>query len=183
MRRKGISLRKTIQVENMELTPKLIDVFEFAKKMELDGKEMYLAEIGNTVNPGIKNILHMLVKAEENHYEIFSAMQAKKKKEVIHTDFGKIKNIFEQMAEKGETLFGIESHRDFYMKALKIEEETEEFYRTNAERCDDEEVKQVLKEIADEEHRHAVLLNAFVEMTQNPVQWVENAEFNHLDDY
>ncbi|MDA3850867.1 MAG: hypothetical protein PF447_06310 [Spirochaetaceae bacterium] len=36
---------------------------------------------------------------------------------------------------------------------------------------------------ADEEHRHYHLIDNIEELLLRPKQWVEDAEFNHLEDY
>ena len=167
----------------MEVKDHLTEVFEFAKKMELDGKAKYEEELAKTEDPGLKSILKMLIDAEVNHYEVFDAMQQKHSKEVIHTSLKDVKNIFQEIKEKGEKIITSEEHADFYLKAKEIEEKAEETYRKEAQACEDEEVKKILIEIADEEHRHVILMQSLHEMVLNPNQWVENAEFNEINDF
>jgi len=41
----------------------------------------------------------------------------------------------------------------------------------------------LIHRIAKEEKRHAVVLENIIEMILRPEQWVENAEFNHMEEY
>ncbi|MGM5484162.1 MAG: ferritin family protein [Nanobdellota archaeon] len=167
----------------MEINEHLQRVFEHAKQMELDGKQLYLNEIERTEDPGIRKILQMLADAEQNHYEIFDSLQKQHKVDIKPTSMVEIKNIFTDMKEKGEKLATSPDHAEFYEKVKDIEEKTEDEYRKEAKDTENLEVKEVLLKIADEEHRHYKLMESFIRMCRNADQWVENAEFNHLDEY
>jgi hypothetical protein len=43
--------------------------------------------------------------------------------------------------------------------------------------------KELLNRIADEENRHYFLLDHMIEFIGRPQTWIEDAEFNHLQDY
>jgi len=167
----------------MEINDHLNDVFEYAKKMEMDGKKMYEEELAKTENEGIKNILRMLVDAEDNHFEIFDNMQKKQKTPVKHMSLKEVKNIFQEMKDSGEEVVCSHDHLEFYQKLKNVEEETEKFYRDEADKAEDADVKEVLNEIADEEHRHVILMDNLAEFAKKPQQWVEHAEFNHMEEY
>ena len=50
-----------------------MDVFEFAMKMELDGKEWYEKAAAQTTDGALKNILLEMAADEQKHYEVFKA--------------------------------------------------------------------------------------------------------------
>lgn len=165
----------------MKLTSHLKDVFEFAKKMEIDGRKLYETELKKTDDPGLKSILRMLIEAEKNHYEIFDAMQNQKSEPVIKTSLAKVKNVFQKMSKQPGLI--VKDHSEFYKKIQKIEEDTEAFYRKEAAATTEPEAKQALLQIADEEHRHVILVATLTEFVSHPQTWIENAEFNKLKDY
>lgn len=167
----------------MELNEHLQKVFEHAKQMELDGKALYLEEMEKTEDPGLKRILKMLADAEENHYEIFDALQRKNLVDVKPTSLVEIKNIFTEIKDSGKSIVTTTDHAEFYKKVQKIEEQAEAEYRKEAELAEDEKLKEIFTHIANEEHRHATLMEGFYQMCLNPTQWVEDAEFNHFGDY
>jgi len=159
-------------------------VFEYAKKMELDGKAMYEAEIPKTGNKGVKTILRMLADAEQNHYDIFDAMEKKMPPETLKpVPFAEVKNIFQAMQEKGDYLDIKASQAEFYEKALGIEEKSEEYYRNEAKKTSDKTMKEQLLSIADEEHRHVKLMSAMYHMVNRPKEWLANAEWTHIEEY
>ena len=162
----------------------LKDVIEFAKEAELYGKSLYEEELVKTESPGIRKILKMLIAAEENHYEYFDALEnGEPNIEIQSTPLKGVKNIFQEMKESGEKIVTSPDHLAFYEKVLGIEQKAESFYRESAENINEAEIKTVLLKIADEEHRHAIMAQGFIDMLRNPSQWVEDAEFNNMDDF
>jgi rubrerythrin len=158
-----------------------MDIFETAKKMELDGVEMYEQEFSKTKDESLKTILNMLISQEKKHYDLFDSMQKKSSVEFAKDEFKNIKNVFQQMKENKESL--PKEQIEFYKKALEIENKSEQMYKEIAEDYDDSEVVEVINNIADEEHKHAVLIQNIIDMLKNADSWVENAEFNHLVEY
>ena len=78
-----------------------MNIFEFAMKMEMDGKQFYEESAAKTDSPELKRILLELASDEEKHYTIFRALRdgvpveyedAKKTK--ILTE---VKNVFEAL--------------------------------------------------------------------------------------
>lgn len=159
------------------------DIFEFAKKMEMDGKANYLEHKEKISNPAIKRILQMLADEEQNHYDIFDAMQKGADVELEPIDLKEVKNVFQEMKDKGEGFDVSGDEVDFYEKAKEVEKNSEELYRKKAEELEDEHMKAKVNEIADEEHRHMLLMQDLIDFIRQPQQWVENAEFNHMDEY
>ncbi len=159
------------------------DIFEFAKQMELDGKRMYLEHMRKVDNPGIKRILKMLADEEQNHYEIFDAMQKGKDVLLKPIDIDKVKNVFQQMSDSGEEIDVSGDEVAFYEKSKEIEKKSEELYRKKAIEISDHDMKQKVNDIADEEHRHMLIMQDMIGFMLNPKQWVEDAEFNHMDEY
>ena len=160
------------------------EIIEFAKKAELDGKALYEGELAKTEDPGIRKILKMLIEAEENHYDYFDSLDdGDNGVEIQSISLKGVKNVFQEMKDKGEKIITSPDHLSFYENILGIEEKAEKFYRDASENLLEQNVKNALLKIADEEHRHAVMAKSFIDMIRNPSQWVENAEFNNMDDY
>ena len=72
---------------------------------------------------------------------------------------------------------------DLLREAQTIEQRSWAFYEEQAERATDPAHKTLFLRIADEEKRHYFLLDSIVEFMDRPRTWIENAEFNHLEDY
>lgn len=48
---------------------------------------------------------------------------------------------------------------------------------------DDDNQKNILNKIADEEHKHWVTLESVLQFLKRPEQWLEDAEWNNLEAY
>ncbi len=161
-----------------------MNVFELAKKVELEGEKIYKEGLERTSNPGLKRILKMLLDAEINHYRIFDAMEHEKKPEsVSHFSFDSIKHIFENIRSSPEGLDFNEEEIEVYKKALKFETNTERFYREQAEKTADKKLKEEFILVAEEEKKHKHIVQNLLDFVNRPNEWLENAEFNHLDQY
>lgn len=161
-----------------------MNIFDFAMRMEKDG-ESYYRELSEKCNDeGLRTILHMLADDEMKHYKILEDMKNMEDTEIEETQILKdVKNIFVRIKEEGADVNTDISHIDLYKKAQEIEKKSEDFYRQQSENPDNEIHKQIFKKIADEEKRHNYLLQNIIEFVSRPQQWIENAEFNHLEEY
>ncbi|MBD3413804.1 MAG: rubrerythrin [Candidatus Aminicenantes bacterium] len=159
-----------------------MNIFEYAMKLEKDG-EKYYRELSEKVNsPGIKNILNMLADDEVKHYKTFKSMAKKTNPSMKETDVLKqSKNIFTKM--KGTKVDPDIGQKDLYKKAQEIEEKSKEFYEQKASEVHDPVQKEMLLKIAEEEKRHYFLLENIINFVSRPETWLEDAEFNHLEEY
>jgi len=161
-----------------------MNMFDLAIKMELEGKEYYHKLAEQSSNEGIRNILNWMADEETKHANIFRDMQQNVdsflQKTTIVDD---AKKIFEGMAKSAEISKENSSQIDLYKHAQQLEKQSEEFYLQKAKEVDSEIQKNLFLEIADEERRHYLLLESLVEFVGRPEEWLENAEFNHLDEY
>jgi rubrerythrin len=70
-----------------------------------------------------------------------------------------------------------------YEKARQVELDSEKFYREKADEVDRPYAKELLHRIADEEKKHAHLLENIIEFIAKPDTYLENAEFGKLDEF
>lgn len=164
-----------------------MNIFEYAMKMEQDGKAYYEEQAAKVDLAEFKRILLELAADEEKHYNIFKAMrdgqtpvfdEAKKT-----TILSSVKNVFEQLkAQKQEFAFAADAKR-IWEKAREIEKESEEFYREKADEVPSEDQKHILTRIADEEHRHWTTIENVIHFLDRPNHWLEDAEWSNLEDY
>ena len=157
-----------------------MNIFEFAMKMELDGKQYYEESAAKIDSPELKRILLELADDEEKHYTIFRALrdgvpvqyeEAKKTK-----IFSEIKNVFENLKSQGKDFTFPDDAKEIWLKAQKVEKDSEDFYREKAGEVTDEQQKTILNSIADEEHKHWVTMENVVRFLDRPNNWLEGAE-------
>lgn len=154
-------------------------------KMEKDGENYYRELANQTEDIGLQNILKMLADEEVRHYNIIEQMmKSKASAELAETGIlKKVKNIFIKI--KGKNLvFNFDLPQiNFYRKAREIEEKSYKFYIEMSDKVEIESQRKVFLKLAGEEKKHMFLLENLVEFVSRPETWIENAEFNHLDEY
>ena len=135
-----------------------MNIFEYAMKMENDGRDFYLEHAEKVASPHLKKILLELADDEQKHYNIFKAMRdgnsIEYKEAEKTTILVTVKNVFEELRSDGSELGFAEEAKKIWQDAREVEKLAEAFYREKAEELDDEKQKHILVRIADEEHRH-----------------------------
>ncbi len=160
-----------------------MDIYKYAMQMELDGRHFYLDLAKKTNNTGIKSILTIMAESETKHYNVILSMQKNDKTQYsADTEvLTKIKNIFGKMKEENGIDVDV-SQVEFYKKALEVEANSEKFYLERADEEKDPHRKKIFLTLASEEKSHCVLLENIVNFVSQPDNWVENAEWYHIDD-
>ena len=161
-----------------------MDIYEYAMQLERDSEKYYRELIEKTENKGLRTILTMLANADVEHYNTFQKM---KKNESIHMTEMEIllnvKTVFARMKEEND-IAGVDmSEIELYKKAQEIEKATETFYLEKAAIVTDESQKHIFYKVADEEKKHYLTLENIIEFVSRPAQWLENAEWYHLEEY
>jgi rubrerythrin len=164
-----------------------MNIFEYAMKMEEDGRAFYLDNAKKVQNPAFKRILTQLAEDELKHYNIFKAMRDGQKaeyKEAQKTQIlSTVKNVFEELRSENKQLQFAADAKQIWEEAQEVEKRSEEFYREKADELEDQNQAYILSRIADEEHRHWVTMQNVIQFLDRPKSWLENAEWSHLDDY
>lgn len=161
-----------------------MNIYDYAMQLEKDGERYYRELAGTIVNAGLRNIMTMLADAEVKHYELFARMKRDEAVEVPDSPLiNDVKNIFVRMREEGEVITADGSEIDLYARAQGIEEQTRDFYREKAGALADGTQQRAFLKIADEEQRHYLILDNIIEFVARPFNWLENAEWYHLEEY
>jgi rubrerythrin len=160
-----------------------MDIFEYAMQMEKDGETYYRDLVAKTSNKGLKAVLTMMADDEVKHYNTINQMKAGVAAMPDTKVLEGAKNIFASMKESGEKFEESTDQIDFYKKAQELEEKSRQFYSEKAAEAGNDENKQLLMRIADEEQKHYNLLGSIIEFVSRPTQWLEDAEWYHLDEY
>ena len=160
-----------------------MNIFEFAKKMELDGIGFYQEEAARTILPGFKAILQLLIDEEQKHYSYLDILgRGGDPKAMPPFPAARVKNVFQQLRENKEGFDFTSEQTKAYEKVLEIEKRSEKFYRDQAAQTTDETLKQQILSIAEEEKKHVMLFIDLVEYISRPAQWVEHADFSQPRD-
>jgi len=162
-----------------------MNIYQYALKLEKESEAYYKELMTKTDDAGLRFILKMLADEEAKHFGIVEQMM----KTDNYSKFAETniltnaKNIF--MKIKGKKLvFNFDlAQADFYRKAQEFEEKSYNYYLEMSDKMEDETKKNLLLKLAEEENKHMFLLENLVEFVSRPESWIENAEFNHLDEY
>ncbi|OGQ97707.1 MAG: rubrerythrin [Deltaproteobacteria bacterium RIFOXYD12_FULL_57_12] len=164
-----------------------MNIFEYAMRMEKDGENYYRELADKCQVEGIKTILTMLADEEVKHYNIIAQLQkhAGKSPPATTTVLGNVKNVFIRMKEEKTEIRFDSSDLEAYRKAMAIEELSRKFYLDKAAEVGEEEAKQIFLRLAGEEEKHFRIMENIAEFVARPEpgNWLENAEWHHLDEY
>ncbi len=162
-----------------------MNIFDYALKTEQDGEAHYRELAEKSENVGIKKIFNLLADEEAKHYQTFLRM--KNNQPVPAGDeniFSQVKNVFQQMqAEESYQDVEGDDQVEVYRKIRETERKSQEFYLQQAEELSDPTHKELCLQIADEEARHALIMDNLIDFISRPTVWMENAEWRHMDDY
>lgn len=162
-----------------------MNVFDFAMKMEEDGKTYYEKLAQETSNPGLKTIFSRLAEDEQKHYDIFRELKSSGKVPDMQdtTVLEDSKNVFEQLPKSAEALKGVSSDLEGYRHAMQLEVDSFRLYEETAEKESDQTVKDLLLKVAAEERKHFNILDNIYQFVNAPNQYLVWGEFSNLEQF
>lgn len=160
-----------------------MNVYNFAIKMERDGKSFYEKLASKSTLPGLKTIFTRLAEDEQKHCDIFLALQAGTK-DVAMADSAALdfsKNVFASLPKgSGDA---VKDDLDSYRYAMEIEAESYRLYESTAKVEEEEGTKRLLLKIAAEEHKHFQILENIYSFANAPNQYLAWGEFSNLEEF
>jgi rubrerythrin len=165
-----------------------MDIYDFAMQMEKDGENYYRELMSLTKAIGLKKIFALLADEEVRHYALIEQLRRTSEPPQIQQTriLDNAKNIFIEMrdSQQGPSIDKAESVEAF-KKACDIEDMSRRFYLEKAEESTDEHVRLLFNRLAIEEEKHFRIMENIVEFVARPEpgQWLENAEWHHLEEY
>ncbi|MBN2797282.1 MAG: ferritin family protein [Clostridia bacterium] len=159
-----------------------MDIYEFAMKMELDGKKHYTELMEIADNNGVKVLFNILAQEEQAHYDILKSLQNKIELGYESKVLDMAKNVFEMMFEGSDQVKTMLSG-DALVHALKLENESIAFYKEKMIASTDELEKKTFKKLMVEEKKHYFLIeNLYDHISGGLIRGIESAEFQQMDD-
>ena len=162
-----------------------MEIYKFALNFEKKNREYYEKCAQTSKSVQIKKIFNYLANEEKRHEEIVKKLAEGEVSNYKSDILPKSKEVFQLIADKISKNENIHEDNQIavYRKAVKMEQESQEYYKKKANEADDEDVKQLLLTLSKEEKRHEIILDHILEHIERPQEWVENAEFNKLEEY
>ena len=157
-------------------------IWDQAKQMELEGKVFYEKAAEESPISQTKAVFELLAEEEQTHYSLFDSFSKAEAVELKDSVIGRsIKEAFQELAP--DAVGDVSSAGEAYEKALELEKNAVAFYTDGLGSCANDAEKKALEQIITEEKKHVQICESLIEFVSRPGEWLENAEFNHLDDY
>lgn len=162
-----------------------MNVFDFAMKMEEDGKAYYEKLAKQAVLPGLKAIFTRIAEDEQKHYVIFQELKKSGNASAMQdtTILEQAKNIFAELPREEATLKRLEGDLMAYRHAMKIEADSFRFYENAANEENNPQTKELLLKIAAEEHKHFNVLENIYNFINAPNQYLAWGEFSNHGEF
>lgn len=159
-------------------------VFEFAIKMELDGKDYYEKLAREARHEGLRNIFLQLAADEQKHYGIFLALRDRVPPGAMKssTALEQARSVFEDLIAEKQNL-GPGGDLGGYRHAMKLEADSFRLYEEAAGKEEDKDARELLLQIAGEEHKHFNILQNIYDFANAPAQYLAWGEFSNLEEF
>jgi rubrerythrin len=161
-----------------------MNVFEFAMKMELDGKAYYEKLADETNETGLKAIFTMLAADEQKHYDTIKAIKSDAPRSMADTKvLDEAKNLFNDLLKDKNIAGSLKKSLDGYKHARKIESDSVRFYEDMAKKETNQEIRQLFLKIAGEEMKHYNVMDNLYELVLAPQNFLAWGEFSNLKEF
>jgi len=162
-----------------------MNVFDFAMKMEMDGKAYYEKLARQTSLVGLQTIFTRLAVDEQKHYEIFQALRTSDKAPAMQesTTLADARNIFAELLKGAAITTGCKDDLAAYQQAMKLEVDSFRLYEDAAAKETRDDVRTLLLKIAGEEHKHFNILENIFQFVNAPNQYLAWGEFSNLEEF
>lgn len=157
-----------------------MNVFDFAMKIELQGKAYYetLAESAGIAE--LKGIFTGLAADEQKHYDLFKGLKEGKNWGMADsTMLQRARSVFTDLIDRPEALQEMQDALGAYQLALKVEAESVRLYEDMAKKEEDPVLVRLYLTLANEEKSHYNILDNLCELAKRPkerVPWRESKE-------
>jgi len=152
----------------------LRDVFQLARKMEMDGVKFYHDAAKKAANPQAKRLFESFALDEERHLRIVADLAKGKGVDVesMPMPAESIKTVFtEADAEAAAAQQATADETKAIRMAMEMERESYRLYDDAARRGDSEDIKVIFKRLAQEENQHYAMLENTQEYLTDNKKW------------
>jgi len=164
-----------------------MNIYDFAINFEIESRKLYKKYAEESGNENLRGVFLGLAEDEKRHENILRQLKEEKKidevdSDIISTAKEAFQLISKDLSDTKDNIFP-QQQVDVYKKAKEIEVDSYKFYNDKAAETEIPEVEKVFKRLAEEEKKHERIIDNVIEMVNRPNTWLEDAEWNHLEDY
>ena len=158
-----------------------MNIFEFAMKMELDGKAYYEKLAAETPVTGLKAIFTNLAADEQKHHDTIKELQAGSVGAMADTKvLADTKNLFQILVKDKDTASSLKKSLDGYQFARKVEADSVRFYEDMAKKETNPANVKLIQKIIKEEQDHYNILDNLYDFTLAPQNYLAWGEFSNI---
>jgi rubrerythrin len=158
-----------------------MNLFDFAMKMEMDGKAYYEKLATDTPVAGLRTIFTMLAADEQKHYDTIQAIKTGVAGAMADTVvLDEAKNLFHNLLEDKTIVGSLRKDLDGYLHAMKIEAASVRLYEDMAKKEQNPETAQLFLRIANEEKKHYNIMENLYDFVLAPKNFLAWGEFSNL---
>ena len=158
-----------------------MNIFDFAMKMELDGKAYYEKLAAETAVVGLKSIFVNLAADEQKHYDTIKAIKSGTAGAMTDsTILEEAKNLFADLMGDKNIVGSLKRSLDGYEHARKIEADSVRFYEDAAGKESNPATAKLLLRFASEEKKHYNIMDNLYDFTLAPQNFLAWGEFSNL---
>ncbi len=150
-----------------------LDILDVAIQLERNGEKIFRDAARATENTELAELLEWMADQEKEHVECFESMKKTVKKPFDDPTIQEMGREILQDALKGAgfdlenvDFSKMENIRELLNVSIEFEKDTATFYDLLRNFVDDDETRELLDKIIEEEHNHARLLRDFVKSEQ-----------------
>ncbi len=157
------------------------DLYDYAIRLETEGEKFFRDAAAGSAHEGPKFLFDMLAEAKAGYRRTYETMKqqiplrATKKASANRAPGEPIFRKSGCVVPRGEI--------EIYRTAQELERKTAAFYRSKAGEVKGQPLERAFLRVAGEEEQHCILLDNFADFISQPANWLENAEWYHLEDY
>lgn len=158
-----------------------MNLFDFALKMEREGKAYYEKLAAETPLTGLTNIFLRLAKDEQKHYDTVTKLKMGANPSMTDTTvLDRAQNVFQELLSQRSAVDAMQRDLDGYAHAMKVEADSVRFYEEMAGKEPREATARLLQRIADEEKKHYNIMENLYDFVLAPQNFLAWAEFSNL---
>ena len=166
-----------------------MDLLNMAKELEKSAVLFYQDLAKSTTVGEFTGIFSDLAREEQKHFDIFDKWRKNERLPELENFIPQATDaatIFEYLSEQFKASTGeFISRSQIFKMAVELERKSIDHYRRMIESSDStiSAHRSLVERIIAQEENHIRVINALSEFLRHPGEWLENAEFNHTDEY
>ncbi|MDA3792819.1 MAG: rubrerythrin [Elusimicrobia bacterium] len=127
-------------------------------------------------------MFNYLAGEEAKHRKTFEDMASEKEVSLSNSEsIYKVKNIFKEMNKKSSEVDMGNYEGKIYNKALDVEQKSINYYNKISDKGTEDQ-KGVVEKILAEEKKHYKIIGNIIDFVSRPRQWLDDAEWYHLEE-